>query len=647
MKPRPHQQEAIAAILRGFKSHVRGQVYMPCGSGKTFVGALVVKRLRAASACVFVPSLLLARQLLDEYRKVFPTATFLAVCQSIETVDATGTAIPIDCRVSTDAAEARQFLKQSGTRIVICTYQSMRVLQRCAFDVAVFDEAHRTVGVREKPFAFALDDTNVRCARRLFMTATPRRANPDTEHEMYSMDDSDMYGPVFYELSVRAAIRRRIICDYRVVVAVVDEGVRTSLVATRVALRRAMERYGATKAFTFHSRIRAAEEFTSGAAESFRGYLATHVDGEQSVVDREGRLAAFRAADRAILSNARCLGEGIDLPAVDMIAFLSPKDSFVAVVQALGRVVRKSPNKKIGHVFLPVFYRRHVDESIEAAVHRASMSCVLHVVDMLREQDTTLISPTARAALPPNFDVFIDQDEHGAGAHPIAHHEAKQYVKTLRKLIRARLLKALRGRVMDRGAQLLALAREGVPRLTDKNLAAYLRRHRELHPTLRQIVPSWFQTPAARLKEELLVRAGNGELRPSFRTDAKTAAKFRLYILKGHRCYDATFTARLSEVAPAWLVDRRLREINERSRCKHCGAQRRANSHREGKTKIFHAFEIDLVASRTPNNSAALHIRCRGCGSAPGVRCRNLDGSVAVRAHKCRREDGIRVSAQN
>ncbi len=86
---------------------------------------------------------------------------------------------------------------------------------------------------------------------------------------------------------------------------------------------------------------------------------ADHVDGTQNALFRSDRLAWLKAEDAGdgvcrILSNARCLSEGVDVPALDAVLFLNPRNSLVDVVQSVGRVMRTSPGKSYGYIVIPV-----------------------------------------------------------------------------------------------------------------------------------------------------------------------------------------------------------------------------------------------------------------------------------------------------
>ena len=90
------------------------------------------------------------------------------------------------------------------------------------------------------------------------------------------------------------------------------------------------------------------------------------------------------------MSNARCLTEGVDVPAVDVVAFLSPRKSKVDIVQAAGRAMRKAAGKETGYVLLPLFLETQENETIEEALERTDFEEAWDVLQAMQEQDAML-----------------------------------------------------------------------------------------------------------------------------------------------------------------------------------------------------------------------------------------------------------------
>ncbi|MCX5871278.1 MAG: Helicase associated domain protein [Deltaproteobacteria bacterium] len=429
--PKPHQQEALALLLPALAQHDRASAIMACGTGKTLVALWVVEQIQADRVLVLVPSLALLRQLLHEWLREtkIPNLAYLCVCSDTsvtEGVDSISTAqTDLDFPVSTDAAAVRGFLDApfSGKKIVFSTYQSAQVVGAAlqsgeSFDLAVFDEAHKTAGREGRNYAFALTDANLSIRKRLFLTATPRHYNPhqrDREGEaqlIFSMDRPEVYGPQVIRLTFAEAARLGIICGYKVIISIITsemvtnellsrgevmvqgDAVHARQVANQLALHDAIGQYGANKIFTFHKTVKSAESFVAEGSEGVSCHLPDfetfHVNGKMPTAKRERELRDFKAADRAVMSNARCLTEGVDVPVVDMVAFLSPRRSRVDIVQATGRAMRKAPGKNIGYVLVPLYVELNAGETVEAAVNRSDFDEVWDVLNSLQEQDDVL-----------------------------------------------------------------------------------------------------------------------------------------------------------------------------------------------------------------------------------------------------------------
>lgn len=435
--PLPHQTEALAAIAYGLQSNDRATVVMACGTGKSLVALWAAERYGCKTMLVLVPSLALVRQLLHEWLRetAWERLSFMCVCSDPTVAKGADNLIvhqaDLDFPVTTDSAVVTRFITKAfdGIKIVFSTYQSAQVVAAGMpvgadglvqpFDLAVFDEAHKTASRDGTRFSFALEDANLRICKRLFFTATPRHYDVRKKDSggdstlVYSMDRPEVYGPVIHTLSFAEAARRGIICDYKVVISVVTSDmvnddllkhgevlvdgdlVKARQVALQIALQKAVEKYGVSRIFTFHGSVAAARSFTSNDSEGIQQHLpdftTLHVSGEMATSRREDQMKAFRQAQKAVISNARCLTEGVDVPAVDMVAFISPRKSRVDIVQATGRAMRKSPGKEFGYVMVPLFVEQANDESIEEALKRTGFDDVWDLLGAMREQDDVLV----------------------------------------------------------------------------------------------------------------------------------------------------------------------------------------------------------------------------------------------------------------
>lgn len=437
--PRPHQEEAIEAVVKGFDTSDRGQLIMACGTGKTLAALFIAETMQAKRTLVLLPSLSLLAQTVREWTaNASDPFDFLPVCSDESVSDRDGavsTTTDLGFPVTTDSDSIASFLRRrSGTQVVFSTYQSspriaeaFRVGRVPRFDLVIADEAHRCAGRVSSDFATVLDAAAIPSARRLFMTATPRyftgrlvREAREADFEIASMDDNAIFGPVFHRLTFGDAIERDLLSDYQVAVVGVDDaryrewaetgrfvtvdGTKVTdarTLAAQIGVAKAMRRYDLRRTISFHSRVSHARAFARSLPEVIewlpgderpRGQVWTdHVSGEMPSGDRDRRIARLRhleAGGRGLLSNARCLAEGVDVPALDGVAFIDPRRSEVDIIQAVGRAIRKADDKALGTIVLPVFIGPR-DDAVEILAD-SSFKPVWDVLNALRAHDDVL-----------------------------------------------------------------------------------------------------------------------------------------------------------------------------------------------------------------------------------------------------------------
>lgn len=302
--------------------------------------------------------------------------------------------------------------------VVFSTYQSIKVISDAQkvfglpeFDLIICDEAHRTTGATlagedESNFVKVHDNEFIKGLKRLYMTATPRIFGDaaktkagEVGAELASMDNEELYGETLFHRGFSWAVQNELLTDYKVIVLAMDEGLVSAAVQRRLGdasselvLDDATKIIGCYKALTktdmqedvaadphpmkralaFCRDIKTSKLVKSEFSAVVDEYLAEtdaddegvlrceidHVDGTFNAKERN-RLLDWLKADSGenvcrILTNARCLSEGVDVPALDSIMFLHPRKSQIDVVQSVGRVMRRAPGKKMGYVILPV-----------------------------------------------------------------------------------------------------------------------------------------------------------------------------------------------------------------------------------------------------------------------------------------------------
>ena len=439
-RPQPHQTEAIRHVVEGLKTADRGQLIMACGTGKTLIGLWVAEKIDARRTLVLVPSLSLLSQTVREWkandRRGFE---FIAVCSDDTVVgeDAmvSRTAYLPFTSVTTKPAQIAGFLRRHGPLVVFSTYQSSPKVAEAQtfrgvpkFDFALADEAHRCAGKVDPAFGTILDSAAIRADKRVFTTATPRvasgrlkRAARDADLDIVSMDDDHLFGRVLHDLSFGEAIARDLLSDYQVSIVIVNNQPVQDLIDRRkfvdwpsgpstdartlgaqIGLAKAVRRFGLSKVVTFHSRVNLA----AGFAHSFPALVrwiprstrphgplwCEHVSGAMPGGQRDRLLRQLgHGEDKgvALLANARCLNEGVDVPTLDGVAFIDPRRSQIDIVQAVGRAIRKAADKKLGTVVLPVFVPSDSPD-VEDVVASSSFATVVKVLRALRDHDETL-----------------------------------------------------------------------------------------------------------------------------------------------------------------------------------------------------------------------------------------------------------------
>jgi predicted helicase len=304
-------------------------------------------------------------------------------------------------------------------------------------------------GEDESHFVKVHDAGYLRATKRLYMTATPRiygdTAKASAERDnvaLYSMDDEAQFGKQLFVITFSEAVKRGLLVDYKVIVLSIEEahvsrriqnllkdennqlkvddaakiigcwkalskqGLAESIADDERAMKRAVAfcqvietQKGARThkvsskniAGMFQAVVEAYQESSpDDEISSTLACEAEHVDGGMNASEKEAKLAWLKAEPPEdtcrILSNVRCLSEGVDVPALDAVLFLTPRNSQVDVVQSVGRVMRNAPGKKRGYIVLPVVIPAGV-EPHEALNDNKTYKVVWQVLQALRSHD--------------------------------------------------------------------------------------------------------------------------------------------------------------------------------------------------------------------------------------------------------------------
>lgn len=445
-----YQQFALNDVLTGFEKNDRGKMIMACGTGKTLVSLHVAEKIAGKGGFVLylVPSISLILQSMREWSdNANIKHYYVAVCSDKSTGEE-GSITELESPVSTDVETLRPYIKNRPTdamTVIFSTYHSIEVVQKAmkgeSFDIVFCDEAHRTTGVEDQSFfTFVHDNKNIHSKKRLYMTATPRIYNDKIQAKvgdaLYSMDNEKNYGPEFHKLSFTDAVQKyHALSDFKVKIAIVpadkvDKDFQLSVAGKEMSMPLDERTLLAAvwhgiqypeddeehphllqKVIAFCNRIDRSQMFAgeitdhNNNSRSFEKVVrefnevkptgnnveVRHVDGKHNAMNRRDKMRWLGRSDEnkttcRILSNARCLSEGVDVPALDGVVFLNPRKSVVDVVQSVGRVMRKSPGKKFGYVILPVAIPAGVTPN-EALDNNETFKIVWQVLNALRSHD--------------------------------------------------------------------------------------------------------------------------------------------------------------------------------------------------------------------------------------------------------------------
>lgn len=283
------------------------------------------------------------------------------------------------------------------------------------FDLCICDEAHRTTGLKlkdtdESEFTKVHDNKNINARKRLYMTATPRlysskdvKKATDAEATIWTMDDPLWYGEEIYRIGFGKAVQLGLLSDYKVLVLTLNEDEMSTELLNHINSKDAeipaddsLKLIGCINALSkitkdtkllnevdpglmhnaiaFCQNIKISKKAVSMLDTCRDAYYETltpeekarivsvdakHVDGSMGSTERSRKLQWLKDVDREsntcnVLMNVRCLSEGVDVPSLDAVLFLSARNSEIDVVQSVGRVMRRAPGKKYGYIIIPV-----------------------------------------------------------------------------------------------------------------------------------------------------------------------------------------------------------------------------------------------------------------------------------------------------
>jgi len=404
----------------------RKQCIMFCGTGKSIVMIEYIKQKKANRVLVLMPSLQLINQFYRNLKQHVKTK-ILCICSkfdrssltcdndadSNEDNDEVGDEVGDDLLEEYLALESKNITYTTKSAIiarelkkakiiVLCTYQSSKLLKGCKFDLGLFDEAHVTVN--NDSFGYTLDDDNCLIDERVFFTATPKYYKGNDER-CISMNNKQIYGEEVFNYPYLQAKTDGYVLDFKIITYAVPKNMedlideefiakdgvnikKEILISAVMIALHVMNTVNSRKILTYHNTIASAVEYKKTLAYVFLKFNINAkiftMCGNTSMMKRKEIFAEYETSDIAIICSSRVLNAGVDLPCTDTIAFIDPRSSSIDVTQCVGRGLRLYENQKICNVLVPIHYSQLEDTY--------DYGDLIKILTAMHEMDDTLIA---------------------------------------------------------------------------------------------------------------------------------------------------------------------------------------------------------------------------------------------------------------
>lgn len=392
--PFDFQLECINNVYEHLQINKKCNIEMSCGSGKTLTSYWIDKKLNNKLSIVFVPSLYLLSQFyVDWVNQSYAenvSIVFLLIGSDADIDDDLKYKIN-GINITTDSDKIEKFIEDNKDKkiVVISTYQSAdKITNNIKFNFGIFDESHKTVGLCDKKFSYALDNENIKIRKKLFMTATPKiyyknvdKKDDDSEEsndKIISMDNIDIYGKQIYQYNTGNAINDNRLVDYQLMtILATNEEIDDILKKNKIIkLKDDFDEYESNyigaiiiilKLFnenkinhllTYHNTLKRAKKFTEKIIEMNEKIYnqeinINYLDGSITMSKRNKIINDFKNNKKSIICSAKVLNEGVNIPIIDSVCFMDVRNSTIDIVQCIGRSLRKYEDKKKAYIILP------------------------------------------------------------------------------------------------------------------------------------------------------------------------------------------------------------------------------------------------------------------------------------------------------
>ncbi|EOC3263991.1 DEAD/DEAH box helicase family protein [Campylobacter upsaliensis] len=363
--------------------------------------------------------------------------------------------IPVISSPSNLNKHITHYLKENKKIIIFSTYQSIDIVTQAQklfkkeIKLIINDEAHRTTGYEklsaESEKILSLwqkthDNEFLNAKYRLYLTATPRVFSDKTKEKtkekelnLFSMDDEDIFGKEIFSFDFNKAVEGGFLCDYKVIITFINKdsidfsklltvknkNFKIEDISQMLGLYKAIckedlyllgdenktlspfenDKDSMKRIVSFHSSINNSKFLKKNFCildKNLDETMTEHIDGTDNASVKNAKLSWLKNDDEAnfkILSNAKCLTEGIDVPSLDGVCFFDPRDSVVDIIQAVGRVMRKAPSKKYGYIILPIALSDKEIKTHEKSLNSKGFKNIWKVLKAIRSHDERLVDP--------------------------------------------------------------------------------------------------------------------------------------------------------------------------------------------------------------------------------------------------------------
>ena len=399
---RKHQKDAVHSVITHLKTKSpRASISHCCRSGKSLTAVTLHKSLKSRASVVFLPNLNLVEQTIHDWTPNLQRTKVLVVCSDKSTSG----------EVVSSPKEVKEFIQKCGDSkfVIFCTYdsskkicQALQLLNGFSFDFLVADEAHRASGVNLKKSKFIHYDDCIRATNRLYMTATPKVISQhlqDQLHEssnVFSMDDKTVFGEQVHTYSFKEGIEDGILSDYKIIALGCKNPSDVNILedakdadhkhiietAKLKALKKALLKHKIDHCITFHSSVKKALFFKNELRA--KGWKTFHINSNMNSEERKLEIEAFKKAKKAVMTNCRCLSEGVNIMECDSVFFSDTKSGAIDVVQSASRPLTLDLNKPKGFknlMLIPTFHNAtdSVDDIVNTSAYQTLIKLVRHM----------------------------------------------------------------------------------------------------------------------------------------------------------------------------------------------------------------------------------------------------------------------------